>query len=76
MLGFVQRRRREGKVCAWATPTIIELMSVRVHFVPAEIAITYEFLGQYIGLLDQSNRRSPWVLLKYRAKRLDIKIKS
>ena len=36
------------------------------HFAPAEIAITYELLGQYLLFLDRSDHRSPWVRLKYK----------
>ena len=39
--------------------------SVRVHFAPAEIAITFELLSQFLRFLDQNDRHSLGVLLIY-----------
>ena len=42
-----------------------ELKSIRVHFAPAEIAITLELLSQFLRFLDQNDRHSLGVLLIY-----------
>ena len=42
-----------------------KLKSIRVHFAPAEIAITLELLSQFLRFLDQNDRRSHGVLLIY-----------
>ena len=42
-----------------------QLKSIRVHFAPAEIAITFELLSQFLRFLDQNDRRSLGVLLIY-----------
>ena len=39
--------------------------SIRVHFAPAEIAITLELLSQFLRFLDQNDRHSLGVLLIY-----------
>ena len=42
-----------------------ELKSIRVHFAPAEIAITLELLSQFLRFLDKNDRHSLGVLLIY-----------
>ena len=42
---------------------IFLLKSIRVHFAPAEIAITFELLSQFLRFLDQNDRHSLGVLL-------------
>ena len=41
------------------------LKSIRVHFAPAEIAITLELLSQFLSFLDQNDLHSLGVLLIY-----------
>ena len=43
------------------------LKSVRVHFAPGKIAITFEILGQFPRFLDQNERHGLPVLLIYRS---------
>ena len=35
-----------------STSIVFDLKSIRVHFAPAEIAITFELLSQFIRFLD------------------------
>ena len=52
------------------------LKSVRVHFAPGKIAITFELLGQFPRFLVQNDRHSLPILLieaiEHRNRKLDI----
>ena len=52
------------------------LKSVRVHFAPGKIAITFEILGQFPRFLDLNERHGLPVLLIYRSWQLNLEIES